>query len=95
MVAYTQPRLETLVRRVSKNQDFALSFKATQIILYIAIYIVLSTLWHFIGGFVEDTKARDARMRPVSVVTSPVKLGKITVVQTALGTVTPSKWHLE
>ncbi|MDH6240517.1 multidrug efflux system membrane fusion protein [Polynucleobacter sphagniphilus] len=89
MVAYTQPRLETLVRRVSKNQEFALSFKATQIILYIAIYIVLSTLWHFIGGFVEDTKARDARMRPVSVVTSPVKLGKITVVQTALGTVTP------
>jgi len=89
MVAYTQPKLETLIRRVSKNTAFTLSAKATQIIVYVAIYIVISFIWHFIGGLLEDSNARNARMRPVSVVTAPVKLGEITVIQTALGTVTP------
>ena len=89
MVGYAQPKLERVARRLSKNPELTLSIRATQIILYVAIYLVLSLLWHFIGGFLEDSKARDARMRPVSVVTAPVKLGQITVIQTALGTVTP------
>ena len=89
MVGHSQHRLENLIQRVSRNKEFALSFKATRIILYVGVYIVFSALWHFIGGFLEDSKARDARMRPVSVVTAPVKLGEITVIQTALGTVTP------
>jgi len=89
LTTHVQPRLEKLFRRISKNPDFSLSARTTQIIVYIALYILLSILWHFIGGFFGDYKIRAGRMRPVSVVTSPVKLGQITVIQTALGTVTP------
>lgn len=88
-IEHVQLSLETLIRKVSKNNDFSLTTRATQIIVYVAIYILLSFLWHFINGFFDDSKTRAARMRPVSVVTSPVRLGKITVIQTALGTVTP------
>jgi len=89
LTEYCQPRLEKLVRKLSKNPNFSLTARATQIIVYVALYILLSLLWHFINGFLEDSKSHAARMRPVSVITSPVKLGQITVIQTALGTVTP------
>jgi len=86
---YAQPRLENIIRRIGKNKDFSLSYKSTQITLYIVIFMSLSIIWHLVSGFMGDSKARDAQMRPVSVVTSPVKLGVINVIQTALGTVTP------
>ena len=89
LISYSQLRLEKLIRRVSKNSGFSLNIKTTQVIVYLAIYIALSFIWHFIAGFMEDTQSRNARMRPVSVVTADVKLGQITVIQTALGTVTP------
>ncbi len=89
LITYIQPRLENPIRRLSKNPEFTLSTKATQVIFYVFIYIALSVIWHFIGNYMEDAKSRDARMRPVSVVTADVKLGQITVIQTALGTITP------
>lgn len=89
LISLCQSRLEKLIRRISKNSEFTLSTRATQIIVYIAIYLAISSTWHFVSGLMEDTKSRDARMRPVSVVTADVKLGEITVIQTALGTITP------
>jgi multidrug efflux system membrane fusion protein len=89
LIAYVQAKLEKLIRKISRNNGFVLNRKATQIITYIAIYILISIVWHYISSFFEDTASRASRMRPVSVVTAPIKLGEITVIQTALGTVTP------
>lgn len=89
LISYCQLQINKLVRRISKNPKFSLNTKATQVIVYLTIYIVVSFVWHFIAGFMEDTQSRNARMRPVSVVTADVKLGQITVIQTALGTITP------
>jgi multidrug efflux system membrane fusion protein len=84
-----QPRIEKLIRKISKNNTFALSKRTAQLITYATIYILFSIVWHHISSFFEDSASRASRMRPVSVVTAPIKLGEITVIQTALGTVTP------
>lgn len=89
IVVFFQPKFEKLIRIVSKNPSFSLGRRATQIIFYLCLYIVLSYSWSLITGFMADSKARDARNRPISVVTAPVQQGDITVIQTALGTVTP------
>jgi multidrug efflux system membrane fusion protein len=89
LTQFAQPRLQNLIRKIIRNNEFILKTKTTQISLYIGIYLIISLLLHFINGFVEDSKNRSARMRPVSVVTSPINSGQITVIQTALGTVTP------
>ncbi|MBU3539027.1 efflux RND transporter periplasmic adaptor subunit [Polynucleobacter sp. UK-Gri1-W3] len=89
MTDYVQPRLEKLARFITRKPEFKISRRFTQILFYIAVYLVLSFVWNFISGFLSDSKARDARNRPVSVVTSPIERGDITVIQTALGTVTP------
>ncbi|SNX29399.1 membrane fusion protein, multidrug efflux system [Polynucleobacter meluiroseus] len=89
MTNYLQPRLEKLARFVSRKPELTVSRRVTQILFYISFYLVVSFAWSFISGLLLDSKAGDARNRPVSVVTSPVQNGDITVIQTALGTVTP------
>jgi multidrug efflux system membrane fusion protein len=89
LISYVQPRVEKLTRKISKNNTFVLSKRTAQLITYVTIYILLSIIWHYINSIFEDSASRASRMRPVSVVTAPIKLGEITVIQTALGTVTP------
>jgi multidrug efflux system membrane fusion protein len=89
ITAFFQPKFEKLIQFVSRDPSFALGRRATQIIFYLGVYIVLSFSWSLASGFLTDSKARDARNRPISVVTAPVQQGDITVIQTALGTVTP------
>ena len=86
---FSKSKLENLIKRLFRLDTFAISNRAFFIIFLIIFLLLITIIWKIIAGYLGDKNGYDSKSRGVSVVTAPVKLGDITVIQTALGTVTP------
>ena len=87
--AFSKSKSEILIKKLFRVDKCTISNRTFFITILIILLIILSIIWKILGGYLNEKSGFDSKSRGVSVVTAPVKLGDITVIQTALGTVTP------